>query len=108
MTIGFVLNLWVVFCVMLFKTSWRIAYFRFVDELYDKIYVTVAVRFAIWKRKYGIRSWLSLCIVYATMGLLITTELMDGTVEWHLCVSHYCPCNVAYEYLRVHFDIFLT
>lgn len=56
MIIGFVLNLWVVFCVMLFKTSWRIAYFRFVDELYDKIYVTVAVRFAIWKRKYGIRS----------------------------------------------------
>ncbi|XP_025801224.1 receptor-like protein EIX2 [Panicum hallii] len=52
--IGFVLNLWVVFCLMLFKKSWRVAYFVFVDELYDKIYVTVVVRFAIWKRKCGI------------------------------------------------------
>lgn len=53
MIIGFVLNLWVVFCVMLFKRSWRIAYFVFVDELCDKIYVFFVVRYAIVKRKFG-------------------------------------------------------
>lgn len=53
MVIGFVLNLGMVFCVMLFKRSWRIAYFMFVDELHGKIYATVVVRCAILKRKFG-------------------------------------------------------
>lgn len=53
MVIGFVLNLGMVFCVMLFKRSWRIAYFMFVDELHGKIYAAVVVRCAILKRKFG-------------------------------------------------------
>lgn len=53
MAIGFVINLWWIFCVMLFKKSWRSAYFMFVDELHEKIYVIVAVRCAILKRKFG-------------------------------------------------------
>ncbi|CAN6360994.1 unnamed protein product [Urochloa humidicola] len=53
MITGFVFNLWVVFCVMLFKKSWRVIYFVFVDELYDKIYVSVVVKCAILKGKFG-------------------------------------------------------
>ncbi|OEL18305.1 putative leucine-rich repeat receptor-like protein kinase [Dichanthelium oligosanthes] len=53
MIIGFVFNLWVVFCVMLFKKRWRIAYFMCVDDLYDKTYVTVVVRCSILKRKFS-------------------------------------------------------
>jgi Leucine-rich repeat (LRR) protein len=52
MAIGFVINLWVIFCVKLFKKSWRSAYFMFVDEFHDKIFVTVVVRCAILKRKF--------------------------------------------------------
>lgn len=44
MIIGFVLNLWVFFLVMLLKRSCRNAYFMFVDELHDKIYVAVVVK----------------------------------------------------------------
>uniref|UniRef100_A0A0E0BKB0 Uncharacterized protein n=1 Tax=Oryza glumipatula TaxID=40148 RepID=A0A0E0BKB0_9ORYZ len=33
---GFVVGLWVVFCAILFKRSWRVAYFRQFDKLYDK------------------------------------------------------------------------
>jgi hypothetical protein len=36
---GFGVGLWVVFCVILFKKSWRIAYFRLFDNAYDKFYV---------------------------------------------------------------------
>ncbi|KAL6880478.1 hypothetical protein ACP4OV_012043 [Aristida adscensionis] len=53
MSIGFVLNNWVVFCVMLFKKSWRDAYFQFVDELHDKIYVFLIIRCARLKSKFG-------------------------------------------------------
>jgi hypothetical protein len=40
---GFVAGLWVVLCVLLFKKSWRIAYLRFYDKLYDIVYVFVVV-----------------------------------------------------------------
>ncbi len=36
---GFVIGLWVVFCAILFKRSWRVAYFHQGDMLYDKAYV---------------------------------------------------------------------
>jgi hypothetical protein len=49
--VGFVLGLWVIFCVMLFKRKWRISYFLFVERLQDKIYVTVVLRWAKLKRK---------------------------------------------------------
>lgn len=37
--LGFVFGLWVVFCVLLFKKSWRLCYFCFIDRIYDQIYV---------------------------------------------------------------------
>uniref|UniRef100_A0A0E0BKB2 non-specific serine/threonine protein kinase n=1 Tax=Oryza glumipatula TaxID=40148 RepID=A0A0E0BKB2_9ORYZ len=43
---GFVVGLWVVFCAILFKRSWRVAYFRKFDKLYDKAYVFVVVTWA--------------------------------------------------------------
>uniref|UniRef100_A0A0D3HPI5 Uncharacterized protein n=1 Tax=Oryza barthii TaxID=65489 RepID=A0A0D3HPI5_9ORYZ len=44
---GFVVGLWVVFCAILFKRSWRVAYFRQFDKLYDKAYVFVAITWTI-------------------------------------------------------------
>ena len=40
---GFVAGLWVVFCTLLFKKVWRVAYFRLFDKLYDKAYVFLVV-----------------------------------------------------------------
>lgn len=53
MAIGFVLSLWVVLCLLLFKTSWRKSYFMFVDRQQKKIYVSVKIRSAVLKRKLG-------------------------------------------------------
>ncbi|KAF7081487.1 hypothetical protein CFC21_085425, partial [Triticum aestivum] len=46
MSIGFVVGLWTVFCTLLMKRTWRAAFFRFVDMMYDMVYVQVAVRWA--------------------------------------------------------------
>jgi hypothetical protein len=46
LAVGYIVGLWVVFCTILFKKSWRIAYFRLFDEVYDKVYVFVAVSWA--------------------------------------------------------------
>uniref|UniRef100_M8B7T4 LRR receptor-like serine/threonine-protein kinase FLS2 n=1 Tax=Aegilops tauschii TaxID=37682 RepID=M8B7T4_AEGTA len=43
---GFLAGLWVVFCTMLFKKTWRIAYFQLFDKVYDKLYVFVVVTWA--------------------------------------------------------------
>ena len=43
LVIGFVLGLWVVFSTLLFKKSWRIAYFCLFDKVYDKAYVFLVV-----------------------------------------------------------------
>ena len=43
---GFILGIWVVFCALLFKKAWRIAYFRLFDKLYDKAYVAAVVTWA--------------------------------------------------------------
>ncbi|WVZ51114.1 LOW QUALITY PROTEIN: hypothetical protein U9M48_002291 [Paspalum notatum var. saurae] len=41
---GLMAGLWVVFCALLFKKTWRrIAYFRLFDEIYDKVYVFASV-----------------------------------------------------------------
>ncbi|XP_037467614.1 receptor-like protein EIX2 [Triticum dicoccoides] len=45
-SIGFVVGLWIVFCTMLIKRTWRAAYFQFIDMIHDKVYVQVAVRWA--------------------------------------------------------------
>jgi hypothetical protein len=44
--LGFVVGLWMVFCALLFMNTWRVAYFGLLDELYNKIYVFVAVKWA--------------------------------------------------------------
>ncbi|XP_048540323.1 receptor-like protein EIX2 [Triticum urartu] len=44
--IGFVVGLWIVFCTILMKRTWRAAYFQFIDMIYDKVYVQVVVRWA--------------------------------------------------------------
>ncbi|VAI41768.1 unnamed protein product [Triticum turgidum subsp. durum] len=48
---GFVVGLWVVFCTMLFKKTWRIAYFRLFDKVYDKLYVFLVISCAKLARK---------------------------------------------------------
>uniref|UniRef100_A0A0D3HJK4 Leucine-rich repeat-containing N-terminal plant-type domain-containing protein n=2 Tax=Oryza TaxID=4527 RepID=A0A0D3HJK4_9ORYZ len=43
---GFTVGLWVVFYVVLFKKTWRIALFRLFDRIHDKVYVFVAITWA--------------------------------------------------------------
>lgn len=40
---GYVMGLWTVFCILLFSKTWRVAWFRLFDQLYDKTYVQVVV-----------------------------------------------------------------
>ncbi|KAJ1274584.1 hypothetical protein BS78_05G073000 [Paspalum vaginatum] len=47
---GLVVGLWMVFCALLFKKAWRIAYFRLFDKCYDTIYVHVVL---MWARLTG-------------------------------------------------------
>uniref|UniRef100_A0A0E0JKU5 non-specific serine/threonine protein kinase n=1 Tax=Oryza punctata TaxID=4537 RepID=A0A0E0JKU5_ORYPU len=49
---GFAVGLWAVFCTFLFKKAWRIAYFRLNDQIYDKIYVQMAISKAALIRKF--------------------------------------------------------
>ncbi|CAL4975404.1 unnamed protein product [Urochloa decumbens] len=51
MSTGFVMGLWTVFCAMSFMKTWRIAYFQLLDQLYDKVYVQVAVSKAAFLKK---------------------------------------------------------
>ncbi|CAN6278081.1 unnamed protein product [Urochloa humidicola] len=51
LVVGFVVGLWVVFCVFLFKKSWRIAYFRLFDVAFDNVYVFVVVTCARWAKE---------------------------------------------------------
>jgi Leucine-rich repeat (LRR) protein len=52
MSIGFVMGLWSVFCTMLFMKTWRYAYFHLLDQLYEILYVQVAVSKAAFVRKF--------------------------------------------------------
>ncbi|CAM0953544.1 unnamed protein product [Alopecurus aequalis] len=52
MIIGFVVGHWIVFCGLLFKKKWRVACFSFLDDMYDQIYVLVAVRWVLLARKF--------------------------------------------------------
>ncbi|KAL6840803.1 hypothetical protein ACP4OV_029329 [Aristida adscensionis] len=49
--LGLVVGLWMVFCALLFKKTWRISYFRFFDKQCDRIYVFVVVKWARLSRK---------------------------------------------------------
>ncbi|CAL9189949.1 unnamed protein product [Musa hybrid cultivar] len=42
--LGYLVGLWSVFVVMLFKKDWRLFYFATVDKMYDKAYVAVKIR----------------------------------------------------------------
>ncbi|KAM3253656.1 hypothetical protein ACQJBY_047635 [Aegilops geniculata] len=44
LVLGLVVGLWMVFCALLFKRTWRIAYFRLFDEAYDQLYVFMIVK----------------------------------------------------------------
>ncbi|CAD6253526.1 unnamed protein product [Miscanthus lutarioriparius] len=44
--LGFILGFWLVFCVLLFKKAWRVAYSCLIDKIYDQMYVLVVVT---WK-----------------------------------------------------------
>ncbi|XP_065011583.1 receptor-like protein EIX1 [Musa acuminata AAA Group] len=45
--LGYLVGLWSVFVVMLFKKDWRLFYFATVDKMYDKAYVAVKIRMRI-------------------------------------------------------------
>ncbi|KAL2967129.1 hypothetical protein AAZX31_16G158200 [Glycine max] len=51
MAIGFVISLWGVFGSILIKRSWRHAYFKFISNLSDAIYVMVAVKVSKWRHR---------------------------------------------------------
>ncbi|VAH71420.1 unnamed protein product [Triticum turgidum subsp. durum] len=51
LVLGFVVGLWMVFCALLFKKTWRIAYFRLFDKVYDHVYVFVVVKWAGFAKK---------------------------------------------------------
>lgn len=50
---GFLGGLWMVYCSLLFKKSWRIAYFQSLAKLYDMAYVFVSVKWATWAKKWS-------------------------------------------------------
>ncbi|XP_042415505.1 receptor-like protein EIX1 [Zingiber officinale] len=43
-TLGYFIGLWSVFILLLFKKKWRYSYFKKVDKIYDKVYVTIKIR----------------------------------------------------------------
>ncbi|XP_042415475.1 receptor-like protein 38 [Zingiber officinale] len=43
-TLGYFVGLWSVFVLLLFKKKWRHSYFKKVDEIYDKVYVTIKIK----------------------------------------------------------------
>jgi Leucine-rich repeat (LRR) protein len=51
LVLGLVVGLWMVFCALLFKKTWRIVYFQSIDKLYDRIYVFVVVKWRLLTRK---------------------------------------------------------
>ncbi|KAG9441811.1 hypothetical protein H6P81_017665 [Aristolochia fimbriata] len=51
--LGFVVGFWAFCGLLIFKRSWRTWYYRFVDEMMDKVFVAVAVRVARLKKKFN-------------------------------------------------------
>ncbi|RWR91915.1 receptor-like protein 12 [Cinnamomum micranthum f. kanehirae] len=52
---GFVVGFWVVCGILLFKRSWRVAYYNFFDDMGDRLYVAVARRLAKFKKNKGLQ-----------------------------------------------------
>lgn len=46
MAMGFIVGFWGVCCSLIWKKSWRFAYFKFMSDMYDKVYVITAINVA--------------------------------------------------------------
>ncbi|KAL5710971.1 hypothetical protein ACHQM5_021473 [Ranunculus cassubicifolius] len=44
MIMGFVIGFWIVCGILFFRKTWRYAYFRFVEDIYDRLSVMIIVR----------------------------------------------------------------
>ncbi|WCJ33961.1 Receptor-like protein EIX2 [Euphorbia peplus] len=53
--LGFIVGFWGIWAPLLIKTSWRHAYFRFINSMIDQIYVLIVVYAARIQRKFHIR-----------------------------------------------------
>ncbi|CAL4910691.1 unnamed protein product [Urochloa decumbens] len=53
LTVGFLAGLWIIFCGLLFKKTWRYAYFSLFDRLYDKLHVFSVLTWQQWFRNTG-------------------------------------------------------
>ncbi|XP_065042861.1 receptor-like protein EIX2 [Musa acuminata AAA Group] len=42
--LGYLVGLWSLFIIMLFKKNWRVFYFQMFDKMYDKAYVVIKIR----------------------------------------------------------------
>uniref|UniRef100_A0A0A8ZSC9 Uncharacterized protein n=1 Tax=Arundo donax TaxID=35708 RepID=A0A0A8ZSC9_ARUDO len=47
---GYVMGLWIIFILFLFKKNWRVFCFSFYDRLYDWVYVQMALSWAFMRR----------------------------------------------------------
>ncbi|RWR91798.1 LRR receptor-like kinase resistance protein [Cinnamomum micranthum f. kanehirae] len=50
---GFVVGFWVVCGILLFKRSWRLAYYHFFDDMGNRLYVAIARKVANFKKNEG-------------------------------------------------------
>ncbi|CAL9088589.1 unnamed protein product [Musa textilis] len=51
--LGYLVGLWSVFIIMLFKKDWRIFYFRTIDQIFDKAYVAIKIKVNRWTVNKG-------------------------------------------------------
>ncbi|XP_064966883.1 receptor-like protein EIX2 [Musa acuminata AAA Group] len=51
--LGYLVGLWSVFVIMLFKKDWRLFYFATVDKMYDRAYVAIKIRMRNWHDAAG-------------------------------------------------------
>ncbi|CAL9762605.1 unnamed protein product [Musa acuminata subsp. burmannicoides] len=51
--LGYLVGLWSVFVIMLFKKDWRLFYFATLDKMYDRAYVAIKIRMRNWHDAAG-------------------------------------------------------
>ncbi|XP_065041664.1 receptor-like protein EIX2 [Musa acuminata AAA Group] len=51
--LGYLVGLWSVFVIMLFKKDWRLFYFAMMDKIYDRAYVAIKIRMRNWNDAAG-------------------------------------------------------
>ncbi|XP_064966887.1 receptor-like protein EIX2 [Musa acuminata AAA Group] len=51
--LGYLVGLWSVFVIMLFKKDWRLVYFATMDKMYDRAYVAIKIRMRNWHGAAG-------------------------------------------------------